>query len=73
VEYFKIVSNHDEYEVCRLFLATLMLCNSENVTFVDDKIVPGTVATPESLKLALLSPDLDSPLAGFLAPSISRK
>jgi len=52
-------------------LATLMLCNSENVTFVDEGVLSGSIATPESLKLLLLSSDIQSPLDGYLAPSVA--
>ena len=57
--------------MCRLFLASLMLCNSENVSFVDEGTAPGSIATPASLKLELLSSDMQSPLDGYLVPSVA--
>jgi hypothetical protein len=71
VNFSSIVTTNERYEVCRLFLATLMLCNSENVTLIDQGAVPGSIAKPDSLKVMLLKTDLHSPMDGYLAPSVA--
>mmetsp|Transcript_13340 Transcript_13340/g.19884 ORF Transcript_13340/g.19884 Transcript_13340/m.19884 type:complete len:876 (-) Transcript_13340:117-2744(-) len=69
VKFVSITSKQEPYEVCRTFLATLMLCNSENVAFSEGE--EHTISSPDDLCIKLLSKDLDSPMESFLAPSAS--
>ena len=79
---FASVINRDceEYEVCRLFLSTLMLCNCGNVkmhTAIEDeegKDHPdddgfALTESMDTLRLELVDPNFRPPTEGFLAPS----
>jgi condensin-2 complex subunit H2 len=54
VEFCDITRECEQYDVCRMFLATLSLSNSGNVSFA-----PGS--TLQSLKVNLLSSDIERP------------
>ena len=56
----------EEYEVCRLFLSTLMLCNCGNVIIHDDNDISST----ESLQIELLKSKFEELMDEFLAPSV---
>jgi chromatin segregation and condensation protein Rec8/ScpA/Scc1 (kleisin family) len=62
---FRQVTRHcHQYEVCRMFLASLSLSNSGNVELTaenDDKCT--------SLQLALVRHDIERPMETYLAPS----
>lgn len=55
----------EEYEVCRLFLSTLLLCNSGNINVHDGN----DVGSAKSLEIELLNSKFEVPTEGFLAPS----
>lgn len=67
-----ITKNLHPFDVSRTFLATLMLCNSENVVFCGDEDENG-VSSPDSLRLKLLKLDLNSPMENYLAPSVTSR
>lgn len=52
-----------------MFLASLTLCNSENIKFQSK--VESDVSLPENLELKLMKLEIDSPMENYLAPSIS--
>jgi len=63
VDFRSITKNCEQYEVCRLFLSSLMLTNSGNVMVSqDDK-------SGDCLNVELLNADVDSPMESYLAPS----
>ena len=78
---FASVINRDceEYEVCRLFLSTLMLCNCGNVkmhTAIEDEEGKdpdddsfALTESMDTLRLELVDPNFKPPTEGFLAPS----
>jgi len=47
-----ITKKHQPYEVCRIFLTSLMLCNSEDIRLVQDDF--SEVASPESLLIEMV-------------------
>ncbi len=64
VDFRKVTRNCQQYEVCRMFLASLSLSNSGNVELVaerDDKCT--------SLQLSLVRHDIERPMETYLAPS----
>ena len=64
VDFQKVTRNCQQYEVCRMFLASLSLSNSGNVELVaerDDKCT--------SLQLSLVRHDIERPMETYLAPS----
>ncbi|KAL7481034.1 hypothetical protein ACHAW6_006709 [Cyclotella cf. meneghiniana] len=61
-----ITQDCEEYEVCRLFLSTLMLCNCGNIIVHDRK----DVASAESFEIELLNSTFEAPMNAFLAPSV---
>ena len=66
IYFHSITRNCEKYEVCRLFLASLSLCNSGNVTLSDET---GKVMTPDSLKIRILNSNVDRPMETYIAPS----
>jgi condensin-2 complex subunit H2 len=66
LDFQSVTRKSEQYEVCRLFLASLSLSNSGNVAFSAEE---GCVATPDSLRLELLDEDIDRPMEKYLAPS----
>jgi condensin-2 complex subunit H2 len=66
INFHAITRNCEQYEVCRLFLASLSLSNSGNVIFTAET---GKVMTPDSLQIQLLESNVDRPMETFLAPS----
>jgi condensin-2 complex subunit H2 len=66
VKFSSITRQREPHEVCRLFLASLSLVNSENVRF---HVEEGQVMKPESLVIELLSKNIDRPMETYLAPS----
>jgi condensin-2 complex subunit H2 len=64
VDFHKVTRNCQQYEVCRMFLASLSLSNSGNVELLaerDDKCT--------SLQLSLVRHDIERPMETYLAPS----
>lgn len=64
VDFRKVTRNCQQYEVCRMFLASLNLSNSGNVELAaesDDKCT--------SLELSLVRHDIERPMETYLAPS----
>lgn len=61
----------EDYEVCRLFLSTLMLCNSGNVAVHSHVGGDGenVVESLDSLGIELLKSTFQPPMETFLAPS----
>ena len=65
VGFRQLSKDKEEYEVCRLFLSTLMLCNCGNLIVHDEKDVGST----ESLQVELLNTKFEGVMKEFLAPS----
>jgi condensin-2 complex subunit H2 len=63
----QLSKDKEEYEVCRLFLSTLMLCNCGNVLVHDGNDVGST----ESLRIELLNAKFEEVMKEFLAPSVA--
>jgi condensin-2 complex subunit H2 len=66
VDFASVARNRPQYEVCRLFLASLSLSNSGNILPVqsdDDN-------SGNHLKLHLLNTAIDRPMDTYLAPSV---
>jgi condensin-2 complex subunit H2 len=64
LSHFKVVTeNCDKYEVCRLFLSSLMLCNSGNVTLRHEE--DGKISTTETLQMELLHNNYAKPTDTF--------
>jgi hypothetical protein len=61
VDFGDVTRDCPPHEVCRRFLATLSLNNSGNIQFTESSL--------ESLKLELLSSDINQPMETYLAPS----
>ena len=59
----------EEYEVCRLFLSTLMLCNCRNIEMHTDWEDGDAVESMDSLKIELLNSTFAPPMDTFIAPS----
>ena len=70
VDFRSVTEGQEEYEVCRLFLSSLMLCNSGNV-ILSHEHDGATVATPDQLKIELLQGQVDRPMETYLAPSVA--
>ena len=70
VDFCSVTEGQEDYEVCRLFLSSLMLCNSGNV-ILSHEHNGATVATPDQLKIELLQGQVDRPMEMFLAPSVA--
>ena len=70
VDFRSVTEGQEEYEVCRLFLSSLMLCNSGNV-ILSHEHNGATVATPDQLKIELLQGQVDRPMETYLAPSVA--
>jgi len=61
IVYFdSIPTNKNKHEISRYFLASLMLCNTENISFRNDNA--GHVSKPETLQFEVNNFDLISPL-----------
>jgi len=60
----------ENYEVCRLFLSTLMLCNCGNVTVhKNGGDGDGGIESLDSLSIELLDSTFQPPMESFVAPS----
>jgi len=68
VDFASITKHQDPFDVSRTFLASLMLCNTENITFCGNQT--DGVSKPERLQVKLLKADYDSPMENYLAPSL---
>lgn len=64
----EITKKQEVFDVSRTFLASLMLCNSENIKFCNDG--DSGVSDPESLEMKLLKLEIDSPMDDILVPSL---
>ena len=64
VDFRKVTRNCQQYEVCRMFLASLSLSNSGNVELVAERDGKCT-----SLQLSLVRHDIERPMETYLAPS----
>ena len=62
----QLSKDKEEYEVCRLFLSTLMLCNCGNAIVHDVNDISST----ESLQIELLNSKFEELMDEFLAPSV---
>lgn len=62
-----LTQTKEQYDVCRLFLASLSLVNSGNIQFNADE---GQVMKPSTLVIELLNSTVDHPMESFLAPSV---
>ncbi len=69
IKFASLTKSLDTYQVSRTFLASLSLCNSENIIFCD-KGEAEEVALPESLELKLMKLEINSPMEHYLAPSM---
>lgn len=63
IDFGAVTRDCRHYDVCRLFLASLSLCNSENVEILFDK-------EEQSLRMKLLRNTIGRPMETYLAPSI---
>lgn len=63
VDFQHVTRHRSQYDVCRLFLASLSLANSGNVQ------PKQTNASGNQLELELLNGDIDQPMETYLAPS----
>mmetsp|Transcript_25370 Transcript_25370/g.58994 ORF Transcript_25370/g.58994 Transcript_25370/m.58994 type:complete len:144 (-) Transcript_25370:1142-1573(-) len=63
-EFGEVTQLCEPYEVCRLFLASLSLCNSGNVS------LRGDPDKQDSIQIELLVPELHQPMETFMAPSM---
>ncbi len=64
VDFSRVTRHKPNFEVCRLFLASLSLTNSGNVRFVE------TSTDGNSLSMELLNREVDLPTENYLAPSV---
>ena len=70
VAFGTIFSNDcEEYEVCRIFLSTLMLCNCGNIEMQTDGEDGDVVGSMDSLNIELLNSTFAPPMETFIAPS----
>lgn len=67
-----VTKDSEDYEVCRLFLSSLMLCNSGNVVLSHEH-EGASVASPESLRIELLQGQVERPMETYLAPSVNEQ
>lgn len=65
IDFASITHNKEPHEVSRIFLSTLMLCNTNNTTF--RPVHTDEVATPDGLKLELLSVKFESRIESYLS------
>lgn len=63
VDFSRVTRHKSNFEVCRLFLASLSLTNSGNVCFAQ------TSEDGNSLSIELLNRDVEFPTENYLAPS----
>jgi len=75
VEFASITKDKEPYEVCRTFLASLMLCNSENISLTchatREHVEGHHVSSPDDLFIKILNKDFQTPLStSYLATSI---
>jgi condensin-2 complex subunit H2 len=64
VDFQKVTRHCQQYEVCRMFLASLSLSNSGNVELVAERDDQCT-----SLQLSLVRKDIERPMETYFAPS----
>ena len=72
VDFLAVTKDAEEYEICRLFLSSLMLCNAGNVVLSHDQ-KGAAVASPDALRITLLEEAAEQPMGAFLAPSVLDK
>ena len=72
VKFASMTKDLDTYQVSRTFLASLSLCNSENIQFCNNVETEevAEVALPEDLEIKLMKLEIDSPMEHYLAPSM---
>ncbi|KAL7578121.1 hypothetical protein ACA910_012569 [Epithemia clementina (nom. ined.)] len=71
VPFERVVEGRPSYDVCRLFLATLSLCNSGNVEVLpNDNFQDGE---GKKLQIRLLSTRVERPMEAYLAPSAANR
>jgi len=61
-----ITKDSEPYEVCRLFLSSLMLCNTGNIVLSNEE---GSMPPPAALKMEFLNPILALAMETYKAPS----
>jgi condensin-2 complex subunit H2 len=66
IAFRQISKDKEEYEVCRLFLSTLMLCNCGNVIVHDGNDVGST----DSLEIELINSKFEAVMEEFIVPSM---
>jgi len=64
IDFVSLTHNKEPHEVSRIFLSSLMLCNSNNAVFRHTK--PDEVATPDELKFEMLSFKFESRIGNYL-------
>lgn len=69
VDFAKLSEKCERYEVCRLFLASLMLSNTGNVVVAQDEDFDGSAKVSGSLRFELLDSKVDSPMETFFSPN----
>lgn len=67
INFAQVVQGKEPHDVCRMFLATLSLCNSGNVALYQAKSTGNVVKQP--LEMSLLSTEIERPMETYLAPS----
>ncbi|KAL7469819.1 hypothetical protein ACHAXS_010068, partial [Conticribra weissflogii] len=68
VDFATISKGSEDYEVCRKFLATLMLCNCGNIALRNGENDGEGLLTADSLQMELLDSNFEA-MEAFLAPS----
>lgn len=58
IPFVSVTRDLEPYDVSRIFLASLMLCNTENIKFSGINV--GKVTTPEQLCVEVLKPNIES-------------
>lgn len=65
VPFHAVSKDSEDYEVCRQFLSTLMLCNCGNIVMHDGN----DVSSVDSLRIELINTEFKAPMDDFLAES----
>ncbi|GMH93703.1 hypothetical protein TrST_g6089 [Triparma strigata] len=68
VDFHAVTSGMEQYEVCRVFLASLMLANAGNITLSHPEMDGSGVA--DNINMELHGTNLDKPMDTYVAPSV---
>lgn len=76
INFASITKDKEPYDVCRTFLASLMLCNSENISLTTratwtQKNVDRHVSSPDDLFLKVLNTEFQTPIGNYLTPNLN--